>query len=296
MRAFAMSKPLWRKPEIDEVRRWRETFTAVGIRKTWLCGEEILAAFDKERCDLEKLRAQRFSLEATQLRHQCLVHRFHLRQLRDRRWLCFPQIVEEVRCQRRDRAPGEVFGELVASLRGGEFDVDGRPRVLLFSPDPFLPHRLTRELLEGVELADRTMPGASQLAEYLACAWIPCALTRSWLERRGYAWPPHFEREQLQPTDSTPTAFARVTPRARDSAVRHRRSGPPPAMRDRVRAAMEADIGAGRTTLEALAHEKKAVLEATYGTSRFTVSAALRELLSELSEFRSPTTPTNTDP
>jgi hypothetical protein len=133
------------------------------------------------------------------------IARFAERQRIARRWIALINLVDW--CAQSTTAASDdkeakarvvAYRRLVESMRRGEFERDGRSKLLyldtLVTADGASPRcRLTREQFE-IAFDVAAMPPAPSLPlTVLNCCWLPSDVARRWLESHGYRWAPHFE-------------------------------------------------------------------------------------------------------
>jgi hypothetical protein len=99
------------------------------------------------------------------------------------------------------QARGVAYRRLSESMRRGEFERDGRSKLLYLdtlvtSHDVSPRCRLTREQFETAFYAVAIPPASSLPLSVLNCCWLPGNMARLWLESHGYRWAPHFETAQ----------------------------------------------------------------------------------------------------
>lgn len=186
-------------------------------------------------------------------RRRAFIDRFTVAEQRRRRWIGVLEFAEyAARC--RPCAVAAVYRDLAALLKGGELGVGDRSRVLLLDPELPIPgvrhqHRLSSSLIDGAiaaaasplvdsesgNLVAHAPPGPSPVTEYREADFAPGSiaveyLERSWLrrddarrllERGGFPWPPHFEREaQPQPWPSPQGGPSAATAQGEPSPTR----------------------------------------------------------------------------
>lgn len=112
-----------------------------------------------------------------------------------------------------DQARALAYRRLVESMARGEFERNGRSRILLLLPDlvasSLPPHRLTQEyfrvMVDTYGLSDFTN-NSGLVRENLWFCWLPSGLCREWFERELLAWPDAFnpkDRMHGDPPGST---------------------------------------------------------------------------------------------
>lgn len=127
------------------------------------------------------------------------IAKFAERQRTVRRWMAVTDLANwcahstttanlEAEAQAREVA----YQRLTESMRGGEFERDGRSKVLyldtLVTSDGSSPRcRLTREQLEIAA----PPPAPSVPITVLNCCWLPVEIARDWLQVHGYRLPQH---------------------------------------------------------------------------------------------------------
>jgi hypothetical protein len=137
-------------------------------------------------------------------RSECIA-RFAERQRIARRWIALIDLVDwcaqsttAASDDEEARAREVAYRRLTESVRHGEFERDGRSKLLyldaLVTADGASPRcRLTREQFE-IAFDVAAMPPAPSLPlTVLNCCWLPSDMARRWLESHGYRWAPHFE-------------------------------------------------------------------------------------------------------
>lgn len=133
------------------------------------------------------------------------VARFAKRQRHARRWIAFVDLVDwcaqsttTASLDAEAKAREVAYQRLTDSMRRGEFEHDGRSRILyldtLVISGGWSPRcRLTREQFEIALDGAATPPNPSLPFTVLNCCWLPRELARQWLESHGYHWSPRFE-------------------------------------------------------------------------------------------------------
>src|SRR6266851_2975022 len=137
------------------------------------------------------------------------IDRFFKRQQQARRWISFIEIADmcaraasPVSIAAEEAARALAYRRLVESIWRGEFERNGRSRVLLLLPDPVVSvphHRLAndylRMMIDAYGVTDFT--SASRLVkELLWFCWLPRESCRRWFKRHGLAWPDAFDAHE----------------------------------------------------------------------------------------------------
>jgi len=137
------------------------------------------------------------------------IDRFFKRQQQARRWISFVEIADmcaraasPVSIAAEEEARALAYPRLVESTWRGEFERNGRSRVLLLLPDPVVSvphHRLAndylRMMIDAYGVTDFT--SASRLVkELLWFCWLPRESCRRWFKRHGLAWPDAFDAHE----------------------------------------------------------------------------------------------------
>jgi hypothetical protein len=162
--------------------------------------EDLFAALDT------RLRREKWRRE--------WINKFRKRQRTDRSWIEFLEVATwcaqssaAARADDEQRAFELAFQRLAASLLAGEFEVNGRSKILYLEPKVLsiaaYPHRLTREWFERACQATvhstehfglpKTDSASFLPMNVLVNCWIPRDMVRRWLEAHGYRWAPQFE-------------------------------------------------------------------------------------------------------
>ena len=167
------------------------------------------------------------------------IDRFFKRQQQARRWISFVEIADmcaraasPVSIAAEEEARALAYPRLVESTWRGEFERNGRSRVLLLLPDPVVSvphHRLAndylRMMIDAYGVTDFT--SASRLVkELLWFCWLPRELCRQWFRRHGLAWPDAFdaheqtlipqpESHEKQPRSEVPEPITVAPPKGR---------------------------------------------------------------------------------
>lgn len=133
------------------------------------------------------------------------IDRFAAKQQQVRRWISFVEIADvcaraasPVSIAEEGEARALAYRRLVESMARGEFERNGRSRVLLILPKLVAsvpPHRLTHEyfraMVEAYGVADFTSD-SGLVTEDLWFCWLPFDLCLDWFERHHLAWPDAF--------------------------------------------------------------------------------------------------------
>jgi hypothetical protein len=124
-----------------------------------------------------------------------------VRQRRERKWINFAEIAEW--CSKEDGSivPNEqkrvaAFDTLQGDLLAGEFDENGRSRVLYLHPST-TKSRMTRAWL--MDAIDNNYDGHRGRAQFLPCCWIPRRSFDRWLVKHRLANKP----ARFEPRDKT---------------------------------------------------------------------------------------------
>jgi hypothetical protein len=139
------------------------------------------------------------------------INRFRDRQRTARIWIEFVEIAtwcaqssHATSADHEQRAFDLACQRLAGSVLSGEFEVNGRSKILYLDPRVLsigtYSHRLTRDWFE------KECQAAAQFDEHfrlpaanwssmnvLACCWVPRDMARTWFEAHGYHPAPHFE-------------------------------------------------------------------------------------------------------
>ena len=218
--------------------------------------------------------------------------RFTARQRRVREWINFAEIAEW--CSREDGSiqPNEkkraaALDALERDLLAGEFDENGRSRVLFLSPESTRA-RMTRAWLK--DAIEYNYDGHQGRSAYTAHCWIPRDLAQRWFERHRLSLPPWLTPSVLGSAQgapaSRPLASHIETPPEEISrpAAEGRKRGPRPRKLERAKEAMREDIRQGRQTTSSLRAMLEKELETIYQVSRDTARKARDAVLSEFVE------------
>lgn len=162
------------------------------------------AAFVKEQADKyweDRFRA-RGKRRIRERWRQKWIDRFAAKQQQVRRWISFVEIADVVAraaspisIAEEDEARALAYRRLVESIARGEFEKNGRSRVLLLFPylDASVPpHRLTIEYFRGMVEAYGVTDFTSDsrlVREHLWFCWLPSDLCREWFARHLLTWP-----------------------------------------------------------------------------------------------------------
>jgi hypothetical protein len=131
--------------------------------------------------------------------------RFVQRQRVARRWIAFVDLADwcaesTTTATREEEAKARevAYQRLTVAVRKGEFDRDGRSKILyldaIVTSDGWSQRcRLTREQFEVAFNEAATPPAPSFPVLVLNCCWVQGELARRWLGLHGYRWPSHFE-------------------------------------------------------------------------------------------------------
>jgi hypothetical protein len=131
--------------------------------------------------------------------------KFVERQRIARRWIALFDLVDwcaqsttTASLDGQAKAREVAYQRTTDSVRKGEFDRDGRSKILyldtLVTSEGASPRcRLTREQFEVAFDSTATPPSYSLPISVLNCCWLPRELARRWLESHGYRWAAHFE-------------------------------------------------------------------------------------------------------
>jgi hypothetical protein len=165
------------------------------------------------------------------------IDRFAAKQRIIRRWISFVEIADAcgraarpVTILEEDEARTLAYHRLVESVSKGEFEQNGRSRVLLLRPNLIASvrlHRLTREYFQGmVDFYGLTDFGRSSqlVCEHLQFCWLPSDLCRAWFEHHLIAWPGEFIPKYEPPVGrggnhENRTKIERITKPAPDAAT-----------------------------------------------------------------------------
>ena len=111
------------------------------------------------------------------------INRFTEKQRRTREWINFAEIAEW--CSKEDQSilsnkekSAAAFDTLASDLLAGEFEENGRSRVLYLHPATARA-RMTREWLQ--DAIDHNYEGQRGRAQYLSHCWMPRRLFDRWL-------------------------------------------------------------------------------------------------------------------
>jgi hypothetical protein len=133
------------------------------------------------------------------------IDRFAAKQRQIRRWISFVEIADAsaragapTSISEEDEARSLAYRRLVESMSRGEFEKNGRSRVLLLLPylhASVPPHRLTREyflaMVDAYGVTEFTN-GSGLVRDHLWFCWLPSELCREWFKRHLLTWPDEF--------------------------------------------------------------------------------------------------------
>ncbi len=144
------------------------------------------------------------------------IFRFRECQQRRRRWISIADIADWIATERgiSDRRDvillAQGYDDLLNAMLSGEFDHDGRSRIL-----NLMPHserlRLDVDTLRNMR---EFYVGTSMVSdEVLPRCWVPRELARRWFLRRDLPWPGHFDPvlTATAPNDKTSARTDRAT-------------------------------------------------------------------------------------
>lgn len=106
--------------------------------------------------------------------------RFSERQARERSWINFKELAE---LYGRNVSVSEGFKQLQAAILAGEFEQDGRCRVLYFHP-AVAKTKMTRGWLADIIEVFAKQPATIE-RQYLGCCWVPRAMALAWSNSRN---------------------------------------------------------------------------------------------------------------
>jgi hypothetical protein len=110
--------------------------------------------------------------------------RFSERQARERSWISFAELAEHYG---RNISVEEGYEQLRTAVIVGEFELNGRPRVLYLHPDVTLA-KMTRGRMRDLSEVYGSEPGHLTLQrEYLSRCRIPREMAVSWAAKRNVA-------------------------------------------------------------------------------------------------------------
>jgi hypothetical protein len=143
----------------------------------------------------------------TQQWRSARMERFAQTQLRKREWLNFEEIAELCSELNGSGVPNEAAREnacrnLERDLRSGDFEENGRSRVLYLHPST-VRTRMTREWLQ--DAIQYNYDGQQGRSQYLPWCWIPRGMYECWAPKHSLpSSPPRFRPEHVtaQPTAS----------------------------------------------------------------------------------------------
>jgi hypothetical protein len=145
--------------------------------------------------------------KAREARRRAWINRFGKQQRRLRKWISVLDLADwcalsttTAGAVEQGRAPDLALGLLADSILTGEFEHEGRSKILyLWSRITGLgsvPCRLTKEAFaQQRQYAVAMTPAEPLPMEVLARCWVPRWLARRWTEAHGYRWPSHFDPE-----------------------------------------------------------------------------------------------------
>ncbi len=181
----------WKGPDWGDVRfRRDEAFRLFGRP---VPGEEVTTPSETNS---ERTKSQ----QITTIRKR-RIERFQENQRICREWVCLADVADWCARASGDIKPDEerrviAFTELGRSLNAGEFEQNGRSRVLFLNPSTCLA-KMTREQMSRITAAN---PSDIVRSCYLAHCWIPTALCRSWFDARRVLLPPWLKTPPLLST------------------------------------------------------------------------------------------------
>ena len=121
--------------------------------------------------------------------------RFSKRQDRERSWINFKDLAERYG---RNVSVSEGFKQLQAAIFAGEFEQNGRCRVLYLHP-AVTKTKMTREWLAKIIEIWAKQPATIE-RQYLGCCWVPRVMALAWCSSRNVSVKAWLDSNTKRPT------------------------------------------------------------------------------------------------